>query len=87
VAAIGQEFDAPEGPVKMYPNHHISKTVRIGQVRDDGLFDIVYATPGPVDPIPWNQYVPDTKGYVCDWTRTDIKPPETPGKFKEAAKK
>ena len=81
-AAIGQEFDAPEGPVKMYPNHHISKTVRIGQVRDDGLFDIVWSTKEPVAPIPWNQYVPETKGYTCDWTRTDIKPPDTPGKFK-----
>lgn len=81
-AAIGQTFDAPEGPVKMYPNHHISKTVRIGQVRDDGLFDIVWSTKEPVAPIPWNQYVPETKGYTCDWTRTDIKPPDTPGKFR-----
>lgn len=81
-AAIGQEFDAPEGPVKMQPNHHISKTVRIGQVRDDGLFNIVWATKEPVIPIPWNQYVPETKGYTCDWTRTDIQPPDTPGKFK-----
>ncbi|MGA1262373.1 MAG: urea ABC transporter substrate-binding protein [Prochlorothrix sp.] len=68
MAAYGQEFDAPEGPVKMNPNHHISKWVRIGQVRDDGLFDIVYATDAAVDPIPWNQYVPDTKGFACDWS-------------------
>lgn len=67
-AAIGQEFDAPEGSVKMYPNHHISKTVRIGQVRDDGLFDIVSSTDDAIAPIPWNQYVPATKGYACDWT-------------------
>ena len=76
-AALGQEFAAPEGPVKMNVNHHISKTVRIGQVRDDGLFDIVFATPGPVDPIPWNQYVPDTKGYACDWSD-----PAKGGKYK-----
>jgi urea transport system substrate-binding protein len=76
-AAISQEFDAPEGPVKMYPNHHISKTVRIGQVRDDGLFDIVWESQGPVEPIPWNQYVPDTKGYACDWTD-----PNKGGKYK-----
>jgi urea transport system substrate-binding protein len=71
----------------MYPNHHISKTVRIGEVNKDALFDIVWATEGPVVPIPWNQFVPETKGYSCDWTRTDIKPPETPGKFKDAAMK
>jgi urea transport system substrate-binding protein len=67
-AAVGQEFAAPEGPVTMNANHHISKTVRIGQVRDDGLFDIVWSTDGPIDPLPWNQYVPDTKGFACDWT-------------------
>ena len=40
-AAYGQEFAAPEGPVTMNGNHHISKTVRIGEIRDDGLFEIV----------------------------------------------
>lgn len=76
-AAYGQTFDAPEGAVKMNPNHHISKWVRIGQVRDDGLFDIVYASDAAVDPIPWNQYVPDTKGYACDWSD-----PAKGGKYK-----
>jgi len=76
-AAVGQEFDAPEGKVTMFPNHHISKTVRIGQVRDDGLFDIVSSTDGPVAPIPWNQYVPETKGYACDWSD-----PAKGGKYK-----
>jgi urea transport system substrate-binding protein len=67
-AAIDQKFAAPEGPVTMNANHHLSKTVRIGQVRDDGLFDIVFATDEAVDPQPWNQYVPETKGYACDWS-------------------
>lgn len=80
MAAIGQEFDAPEGKVTMNANHHISKTVRIGQVRDDGLFDIVYATDAPVPPVPWNQYVPDTKGYACDWSD-----PAKGGKYKVEA--
>ncbi len=67
-AAVGQTFDAPEGKVTMNANHHISKTVRIGEIREDGMFEIVYETDGPVDPEPWNQFVPDTKGYGCDWT-------------------
>ena len=71
MAALGQEFAAPEGPVKMFPNHHISKTVRIGKVREDGLFEIVNSTEGPVDPIPWNQFVKETKGYACDWSDPD----------------
>jgi urea transport system substrate-binding protein len=77
-AAYGQEMAAPEGPVKMNSNHHLSKTVRIGEVRDDGLFEIVYATPAPVDPVPWNQYVAETKGFSCDWSKTDV---DNPGKF------
>lgn len=67
-AAIGQEFAAPNGPVKVAGNHHISKTVRIGKVREDGLFEIVNSTDGPVEPIAWNQFVEDTKGYACDWS-------------------
>ncbi|MBX2862013.1 MAG: urea ABC transporter substrate-binding protein [Leptolyngbyaceae cyanobacterium MAG.088] len=78
-AAYGQVFEAPGGTVTMNPNHHISKTVRIGEIREDGLFDIVSATDGPVDPIPWNQFVPDTKGFACDWSD-----PAKGGKYKEA---
>ena len=67
-AAISQTFEAPEGTVTMNANHHISKTVRIGQIRDDGLFNIVWSTKSAIQPIPWNQYVPATKGYACDWS-------------------
>ena len=67
-AAYGQTMDAPEGTVTMDPNHHLTKTVRIGEVREDGMFDIVYATDAPVEPVPWNQFVPDTKGFACDWS-------------------
>ncbi|OLP15675.1 urea ABC transporter substrate-binding protein [Leptolyngbya sp. 'hensonii'] len=67
-AAYGQTFDAPEGKITMNANHHISKFVRIGQVREDGLFDVVFETKEAVKPIPWNQYVTETKGYACDWS-------------------
>ncbi len=67
-AAYGVTFDAPGGMVTMNPNHHISKIVRIGQIRQDGLFEIVQATPQPVVPIPWNQFVTETKGFACDWS-------------------
>ena len=67
-AAVGQGLDAPQGRVEMQPNHHISQTVRLGQVREDGLFDIVWSTDEPLEPVPWNQYVPETQGYACDWT-------------------
>jgi urea transport system substrate-binding protein len=67
-AAMGLTFEAPHGPVRMNANHHLSKTVRIGQVRADGLFNIVFATSQPIAPQPWNQYVAKTKGYACDWS-------------------
>ncbi len=49
-------------------NHHLAKTVRIGRVRDDDLFEIIYATEQPVLPSPWNQFIPETKNYGCDWS-------------------
>ena len=76
-AAYGQTLDAPEGKVTMETNHHLAKTVRIGEIRDDGMFNIVFATDAPVVPVPWNQYVPDTKGYACDWSD-----PAKGGKYK-----
>lgn len=79
VAALGQTFKAPEGTVTLENNHHLAKVVRIGEVRDDGLFDIVYSSDKAVAPIPWNQYVAETKGFACDWSD-----PSKGGKFKSA---
>ena len=67
-AALGQTFNAPEGTVKMENNHHISKYVRIGEVRNDGLFEIVFSTPETVKPEPWNQILPDAQNKICDWS-------------------
>jgi len=76
-AAYGQSFDAPEGKVTINVNHHLSKFVRIGEVRDDGLFQIVYESKDAVKPIPWNQFLAETKGYACDWLN-----PSKGGKYK-----
>ncbi len=78
-AAIGQVFEAPNGKVVMNANHHISKIVRIGKVKEDGLFEIVNSTPTAVEPVPWNQYLAATKGYACDWSD-----PAKGGKYKKA---
>lgn len=67
-AVYGLTFDAPEGQVTMNANHHLSKVVRIGEVRDDGLFEIISSTDAAVEPVPWNQFVADTKGFACDWS-------------------
>ena len=33
---------APEGYVKIHQNHHLWSKLRIGQVRADGQFDVLY---------------------------------------------
>ena len=76
-ALIGVSFDAPEGKVTVMPNHHVEKRVLIGEVQKDGMFKILQDK-GFVKPVAWNQYVPETKGYTCDWTQ---KRPDA-GKFK-----
>jgi len=76
-ALVGVSFDAPEGKVTVEPNHHLSKLVLIGEVQKDGMFKIL-ENKGIVKPVAWNQFVPETKGYTCDWTQ---KRPDA-GKFK-----
>jgi urea transport system substrate-binding protein len=75
-AALGQQIMAPEGMVRIENNHHLSKTVRIGQVRDDGLFEIIHSTDKPILPNPWSQLIKETKNYRCDWSN-----PQKGGKY------
>ena len=67
-ALVGVSFDAPEGKVTVMPNHHVEKRVLIGEVQKDGMFKIL-EDKGFVKPVAWNQFVPETKGYTCDWTQ------------------
>lgn len=47
-------FDAPEGKVTINgENQHLVKTVRIGEVGEDGLINEVYSTSSPVEPDPF----------------------------------
>ena len=67
-ALIGVKFDAPQGPIEVMPNHHISQTVRIGQINSEGGFTILETSDGVVEPQTWNQFYPEDIGYGCDWT-------------------
>ena len=67
-ALIGMSFDAPEGKVTVQPNHHLEKLVLIGEVQKDGMFKIL-KNEGFVKPLAWDQFVPETKGYTCDWSQ------------------
>ncbi len=67
-AAYGQTYASPGGPITVKNNHHTAQFAYVGQVRDDGLFDIVWKSPGPIDPQPWSQQISSTQGFECDWS-------------------
>ena len=67
-ALIGVSFDAPQGKIEVQPNHHTTELVMIGEVQKDGMFKII-EDKGVLKPVAWNQFVPETKGYTCDWTQ------------------
>jgi len=51
----------------MMPNHHITKPVLIGEIQEDGQFDVVWETSGLVAGDAWSDYLPDSKGIISDW--------------------
>lgn len=63
-AMYGQTFRAPSGIVSKMDekNHHLHKSVFIGEVRADGQFNVVWKTPGPVVADPWSDFIPENKG-------------------------
>ncbi len=63
-AMAGQTFKAPSGITStMDPkNHHLHKSVFIGEVKADGQFNVVWKTPGPVKARPWSPFIPENKG-------------------------
>jgi len=63
-AMAGQTFQAPSGITSKMDekNHHLHKSVFIGEVKADGQFNVVWKTPGPVKAQPWSPYIPENKG-------------------------
>ena len=59
-AMAGQTFAAPSGYTLTMDktNHHLHKPVMIGEVQDDGQFNVVWQTEGPVRAQPWSPYIP-----------------------------
>ena len=57
------------GTATMMPNHHITKPVLIGEIQDDGQFEIVYQTPGTVVGDAWSDYLPGSKDLISDWRK------------------
>jgi len=53
----------------MMPNHHITKPVLIGEIQDDGQFDVVWRTSGLVVGDEWSDFLPDSKDLIADWRK------------------
>jgi urea transport system substrate-binding protein len=80
----GLTFAAPEGMVTIDPaTQHTHKTVRIGRIRADGQFDILWASPQPVPPEPypalrsrgeWEAFLADL---YTDWEQQWANPRQT----------
>ncbi|MGC9417418.1 MAG: urea ABC transporter substrate-binding protein [Rhodovulum sp.] len=66
-AMWGQEFpNLTGGTAVMGTNHHLSKPVLIGEILEDGQFDIISET----DPVPgdaWTDYLPESAVLTSDW--------------------
>jgi hypothetical protein len=63
----GIEFEAPGGKVRLDPKtQHTYKRFRLGRVRHDRQFDIVYESPEWIAPDPYPQVA--FPGWHCDWT-------------------
>ena len=68
-AMIGLEVpNLTGGTAVMNKNHHLSKPVLIGEIQDDGQFDVVWETDGVVAGDAWSDYLPGSRDLISDWT-------------------
>ena len=70
-AIVGVEVpNLTGGTATVLPNHHLTKPVLIGEIREDGQFDIVSQT----EPVPgdaWTDYLPESAKLEADWPGQD----------------
>jgi len=55
------------GVSAMMPNHHITKPVLIGEIQEDGQFEIVWQTSGLVAGDAWSDFLPGSKDLIASW--------------------
>ncbi|MEO9903418.1 urea ABC transporter substrate-binding protein [Nisaea sp.] len=56
------------GVAVMNTNHHLSKPVLIGEILEDGQFEIVSATDDVVIGDAWSDFIPESAKLTADWT-------------------
>ncbi len=55
------------GISEMLPNHHITKPVLIGEIKENGQFDTVWQTDDLVAGDAWSKHLDGSKDLVADW--------------------
>jgi urea transport system substrate-binding protein len=69
-AMIGIEVPNMTGGIaKMLPNHHLTKPVLIGEIQEDGQFDVVWSTEKTVPGDAWSDYLEGSKDVISDWAK------------------
>ncbi len=67
-AIVGVQVPNLTGGVsEMLPNHHITKPVLIGEIKEDGQFDTVWQTDGLVPGDAWSKHLEGSKDLIADW--------------------
>ncbi|WP_275097095.1 urea ABC transporter substrate-binding protein [Sedimenticola hydrogenitrophicus] len=51
----------------MLPNHHVTKPVLIGEIQENGQFEVVWQTSGLVAGDAWSDFLPGSKDIIADW--------------------
>jgi urea transport system substrate-binding protein len=69
------------GVAKVLPNHHLTKPVLIGEIEDNGQFQVVWSTEGEVEGDAWSDFLPESADLISDWT-----PPINCGNYNEKTK-
>ena len=57
------------GIAEMLPNHHLTKPVLIGEIQEDGQFEVVWKTEGTVPGDAWSDFLPGSKDVISDWVK------------------
>ena len=82
-AMIGIEVpNLTGGTAKMLPNHHLTKPVLIGEIQEDGQFEVVWQTDEEVPGDAWSDYLLGSKDIVANW-----QPPISCGNYNTKTKK
>ncbi|MFC3526588.1 urea ABC transporter substrate-binding protein [Paracoccus mangrovi] len=56
------------GTAIMGKDHHITKPVMVGEINEDGQFDIVWESEGEIAGDAWSDYLPESAPLIADWT-------------------